>query len=326
MRAGWWTRFFLLGAWSPILQAQDPLEIVDYHVHYFSPAVVSAIENQGFEFSESDYQFKPGPDYYQLERLVENNGASRMVLLSGGFNFQNLNEPAFGTAAKLENDRLAAAVHADPDRLLGFCGLDPLAGHALAEANRCLGALDMHGIKLHFPISNVDIEKTVDRQKLKALFSIAAAHKAPLLIHNSTQGLSGAAYAKSFIKAFLTESPVPLTIIFAHTGGPSTLDPFHFEFLSVMADYPADGTGHEIYFELSGILRSGSNNKEEDLQRLVELINDIGSDHFLFGSDYPMRSAEDYRETLQENLPISDADLKAILQRDLFEPIHSVAQ
>ena len=318
--------FYIVSSWLLFyVTTSEAQDLVDYHIHYFSPAVVEAIEQSGFRFADSDYRFQPGADFYNLERVLENNGADRLVLLSGGFNFGELHEPELATAVKLENDRLADAVREHPDRVRGFCGLDPLAAHVLAEANRCLNTLGLHGIKLHFPISQFDIEKPEHRDRLATLLSIAAAHDAPLLIHNSTQGLSGAAYARSFINAFLDEGPAPLNIIFAHAGGPSTLDPFHFEFLSVMAEYLADDPTHAIHFELSGILRSGSTNREEDRHRLAGLMNEIGPEHFLFGSDYPMRSAAEYLESLRKNLPIESGDLAAIVQRDLFEPGSAVA-
>ena len=46
---------------------------------------------------------------------------------------------------------------------------------------------------------------------------------------------------------------------------------------------------------------------------------DIEPQHFVFGSDYPMRSASRHMEALEERLPIGKGDLDAILQGSIWE-------
>lgn len=67
------------------------------------------------------------------------------------------------------NDAVYAAMKAHPDRILGYCYVNPGYGReALAEIDRCIGELGMIGIKLyrqykaHDPVVYPIIEKAID--------------------------------------------------------------------------------------------------------------------------------------------------------------------
>lgn len=305
---------------TALWSAQGSPSVVDYHVHYFSPEVVAAIEGNGFDFSGSDYQFAVGRDFYEVDRILDNNEATKMVLLSGGFNY-HFDDPAQERkAVERENDRLAAAVAADRDRLYGFCGLDPLEEWALHEAERCVHDLGLHGVKLHLPISGVDLARPDHVTRMETFLGFCAANEIPVLVHNSTDSLPGNEYAGVFIDAFLDESE-PLTVVFAHAGGASSFGEFTVEFLDLFAESFQSGRiprRHQIYFELSAFLAPERIGSDRSIPELRRLVTEIGASRFLFGSDYPMRSSERYLEELSAQLELDPGILAGILRRDLF--------
>lgn len=298
--------------------AEEP-RILDYHVHYFTEEVVEAIQATGFDFSAAGYRYLPGPDLYEVERILENT-PGELVLNSGGFNLRDIEEPErLEAAVQRENDRLAAAVRAHPNRLKGFCGLDPLADHVLRELARCRDELGLHGIKLHLPISGVDLGRPEHLERMSALFTELAADPVPALVHTHIRDMAGSAYAERFIGALL-EPHEGLTVIFAHAGGGSSYDEPTHGFLKTFAWYlghRADPGRNRIYFELSGIF-AGDRFPEGSARELVELVEGIGEEHFLFGSDYPMRDGREYLDEISDRLPLDPGVLAAIAARDVF--------
>lgn len=78
---------------------------------------------------------------------------------------------------RAENDWTAAQVAAHPDRLVGFCGVNPLKPYAMEEIERC--AKDHYlrtGLKLHFGNSDVQLDVPEQVAQLKRVFASANAH------------------------------------------------------------------------------------------------------------------------------------------------------
>jgi uncharacterized protein len=76
------------------------------------------------------------------------------------------------------NDRVLAEAAESGGRLVPFCRLDPHAGDAAGEAERCLDA-GARGIKLH-PRAQKFL---LDDERLAPVFELAADRKVPILIH-----------------------------------------------------------------------------------------------------------------------------------------------
>jgi predicted TIM-barrel fold metal-dependent hydrolase len=76
------------------------------------------------------------------------------------------------------NDRVLADADASGGKLLAFCRLDPHAGDAAAEAERCLDA-GARGIKLHPRAERFRLEERLT----EPIFAVANERRVPVLVH-----------------------------------------------------------------------------------------------------------------------------------------------
>jgi hypothetical protein len=76
------------------------------------------------------------------------------------------------------NDRVMAEAAASDGRLVPFCRLDPHAGGAVAEAERCLDA-GARGIKLHPRAERFRLEEP----ETEPIFAVANERRAPVIVH-----------------------------------------------------------------------------------------------------------------------------------------------
>jgi len=102
--------------------------IVDYHQHLFSPAVTKL--SPALETITAK----------ELVALLDSAGIRRALVLSVAYQFGNPNRPPIDNEyamVKAENDWTSWQVARFPDRLRGFCGVNPLKDYAIAEVTRC---------------------------------------------------------------------------------------------------------------------------------------------------------------------------------------------
>ena len=95
-------------------------------------------------------------------------GIRRAVVLSTAYIFEQPSRQVDAAAEKLrrENDWTSHQVAQFPDRLIGFCGLNPLKDYALEELARCAADPNLRrGLKLHLatPSSTTTIPHTSHR-------------------------------------------------------------------------------------------------------------------------------------------------------------------
>ncbi|HEX8903777.1 MAG TPA: amidohydrolase family protein, partial [Longimicrobiaceae bacterium] len=99
-------------------------------------------------------------DADSLVKLLDAAGIRRGVVLSLAYLFAS---PFFPTTpdeqerVRAENDWTAAQVARYPDRLVGFCSVNPLKDYAIQEIERCARLPRMRGLKLHFANSGVNV-------------------------------------------------------------------------------------------------------------------------------------------------------------------------
>jgi predicted TIM-barrel fold metal-dependent hydrolase len=128
---------------------------VDYHQHLFNR-----------ELKASD-----------LVSLLNAAGMERALVLSVAYQLGNPNKPpvaAEDAKVRAENDWTSQQVATFPDRLRGFCGVNPLKDYAIAEIMRCAQDPQLHfGLKLHFGNSDVDLRNPEHIAKLKKCFGRA---------------------------------------------------------------------------------------------------------------------------------------------------------
>src|SRR5262249_54032894 len=128
-------------AMAPAIEMQDDIRpIVDHHQHLYSPVIAPASRIAPITARD-------------LFALLDAAGIRKGVVLSQAFAFGNPNRatPVQNERGRVieENDWTSREVAQFPDRLVGFCGVNPLRDYALEEIARC--AADPHlraGLKM----------------------------------------------------------------------------------------------------------------------------------------------------------------------------------
>jgi len=291
------------------LTAQAPTNelapVVDHHQHLFSPAagaLASGISTL---------------DARQLVALLDAAGIRRAVVLSVAYQFANPNRPAVQdeyAKVRAENDWTSEQVGQFPDRLVAFCGLNPLKDYALTELARC--ATDSHlynGLKLHFGNSDVDLDNGEHVQKLRMVFRAANQHGMAILVHLrpsvTMKRPYGAAQARVFLNEVLPAAPdVPVEIAHLASAG-SYDDPSVDEALSVFVDAIAQGdarTAH-VYFDVSGF---GMDQWKQHGELVVTRIRQLGLRRMLYGTDGGI-APRTYWAAFR-TLPLSESEFRTI--------------
>jgi predicted TIM-barrel fold metal-dependent hydrolase len=181
-----------------------------------------------------------------------------------------------------------------PDRLIGFCAVNPLKAYALEEIARC--ARDPHlrtGLKLHFGNSDVLLENTKHLEQLQRVFRLADRNGMALVVHaRSTIDRNrpyGALQARLFIERLLPEAPnVPVQI--AHLAASGGYDhPAIDRALSVYVEaIEKDATRMKnVFFDISGVSGLGDWNADRAAQ-VAKRIRQLGLKRLLYGSDSPI--------------------------------------
>ncbi len=181
------------------------------------------------------------------------------------------------------NDRVLAAMRAEPDRFYGFAFINPRYEHYMDELTRCLDA-GMHGIKLALPQYPADLSG----ERIFALCEVAKARNVPVFFH---QGLTPeSSDAAAMVKAFPS-----VTFIVAHAGA-------HYfrEALQLAAAHDNVFVDTSSYFVT--------------VSKLRRLCRKIGPRRLIFGTDVPVMS-RDPSEGLAKirALKLDPADEKCIL-------------
>jgi predicted TIM-barrel fold metal-dependent hydrolase len=247
-----------------------------------------------------------------VARLDEANVA-RAVILSAGY---------FGAPVGLtddanmapENDFVAADVARFPNRLLGFCGIDPLFSSALDEIDRCLALPGMVGVKLHFEASGINLTDPQHVSALAAVFDKLAEHDAPVLMHVSDEfggPLDGARFVA--LSEILTSHP---TVRVAHAHCAGNTDAAEIEFWLRVR-----GSGYDpetSFVDTSACLVFHSDAPLAQRELMVWRLRKWGIERVLFGSDYFAHVGETPRQALDTlaKYPFTQAELDTILGND----------
>lgn len=314
----------------------EPGVVVDHHVHAFGPEVRSWLER------ELDLPPLPELGVEALIQAMDEGGVARAAILSNAYFFARTTErqPADAEAFRAENSRVAAAVARYPERLVGFCGLNPLADEALAELARCGDDLGLTGIKLHLANSGVDLRNEEHLERLGQVFAAANRRGLGIVIHLRTANPDyGAEDARHFADRVLPLAP-DVTVQVAHMAGWGGYDPATDAALGELArpDLPPN-----VIFDLAAVVRPvrepGTPEARElpeapdavpappapdataspdatsvpaptwwpeaRYERLVEQMRALGIERIVFGTDWPEWTAEAYRADLSTHLPLT---------------------
>lgn len=195
------------------------------------------------------------------------------------------------TRVRAENDWVAGQVAQYPDRLVGFCAVNPLREYALREIARCRPS-GLPGLKLHLANARMDFSNPADVEKVRAAFAAANAERLPIIVH--LRGVSptyGARDARTFIERILPAAPdVPVQL--AHLAGWGGYDAANDEtlaaFIAAMESGEIDRS--RLFFDLASVFHvqgavAAGPRTSSWTPVIIRRMREIGLDRILFATD-----------------------------------------
>jgi predicted TIM-barrel fold metal-dependent hydrolase len=299
----------LLASLSSVRTAYaQPVPRADHHQHLFSPAI-AAHENVNTITAKD------------LVSLLDAAGIRKAVVLSVAY---ILGDPTAKIEneydkVKNENDWTSRQVAEFPDRLVGFCSVNPTKDYALEEIDRC--AKDRYlrrGLKLHIANSKVDYHNPAHVARVRQVFAAANRHRMAIVAHMRTSISAkipyGAEEARIFLNEFVTAAPdVPIQI--AHLAGAGGYaDPLVDQALSVFVEAIAksDPRTKHLYFDVTTVALPAA--PAEQLQLIASRIRQLGLRRVLYGSDAATGGNLRPREgwAAFRKLPLTAAEIQVI--------------
>lgn len=261
-----------------------------------------------------------GPSPIPADTLVaqmDAAGVRRAVVLSLGYTWASVTRPPVPdeyARVREENDWTAREAARFPDRLVAFCGVNPLRDYAVEEIGRCARELRAGGLKLHFGNSGVDVRNAQHVEKARAVFAAASRHRLPIVVHLWTRDPGyGAEHSRIFLDRILPAAP-DVVVQVAHMAGAgpgygpdAALEPLA---AAVAAD---DARTRNLYFDVTSTVTTATSAAEADL--VARRIRQIGPERILFGSDGAWGGNPPLRQAwgaFRATLPLTDAELRTI--------------
>jgi predicted TIM-barrel fold metal-dependent hydrolase len=259
--------------------------------------------------------YAPSIDAAKVIEVLDDAGIRYATVLSVAYWFGDPEKQVADrrAATQAENDWVIAETRKYPDRLIPFCGVNPLADYAIAELERCAG-LGVRGMKIHRN-SKFDPAVPEHREKLRQFFRAANSHGLALVIH-----LRGA--PQLYIDHLFPEAPdIPIQI--AHMG--SGVDN-----LKAFADAIAAGKPgtKNLWFDWTQALpiedlwmhgrpggRIGGPLEPGERAEMVALMRAVGISRILYGTDMPLPwnpSPRDWWRKTVLTLPLTDDEIRDI--------------
>jgi len=292
---------------APPQPAAAPL--VDHHQHLFSPASTRITKLEPLDAAD-------------LISYLDAAGIRRATVLSVAYTFASPNRGPVDNEYQLvreENDWTSRQVARFPDRLRGFCGVNPLKDYALDEIARCAKDVGLRtGLKLHFGNSDVQLDNPEHVRRLHRVFRAANDRRMAIVVHLHANISQRRPYGAREVRVFLNEllpAAPDVVVQIAHLAGGGPLDDEGAEeALSVFVDAVAnrDPRMAHVYFDVSGI--AGLGNWSEHLDHVAARLRQLGLPRVLFGCDGARGGNLAPRECWAafRQLPLSDAEFGVI--------------
>jgi uncharacterized protein len=218
---------------------------------------------------------------------------------------------------KAENDWISKEVAQYPDRLIGFCGINPLKDYALQELARCAKIPQLrHGLKLHFGNSEVDYHNAQNIEQLRRVFRAANDFRMAIVVHMRPSVTLKMTYGRDEALIFLNEIlPAALDVVvqIAHLGGPGGYGPLIDQALSVFSEAISkdDPRTKHLWFDVTTVVDPRFTGDQKTL--LATRLRALGVGRILYGSDAPSPTnlPRDGWATFRQ-LPLSDEELQII--------------
>ena len=288
--------------------------LADHHQHLFSAELAALMSTTP---PVASAQPRTAAD---LIAQLDAAGIRRAVVLSTAYNFEQPSRKADAAAEKLrrENDWTSQQVAKFPDRLIGFCSLNPLKDYALDELARCAKDPNLRrGLKLHFGNSVVDYHNPGHIERVRQIFRAANDYRMSLVVHlraSVTQKLPyGRAEALMFLNDLMPAVPDVVVQVAHLAGAGSWQDESAQQALEVLADAVArrDPRTRLLYFDVTAL---GAAATPDTAQRFAAMIRQLGTDRVLFGSDATTEKTTpgDAWVALRKLLPLTDGEFRVI--------------
>ncbi len=244
--------------------------IIDIHTHAFPRAICRTRE----DFFDNEPAFKllydaPKARLVEAEEtiaMMDEQGVDKSVIF--GFPWRTAD------TFKRNNDYILDVVDRFPDRLIGFCCLDPLHPEAPDEVQRCLAA-GLCGVgELAFYTSGIDEQCLAG---LEPIMALAAGYDLPIMIHtNEPVGHLYPGKAPNTLAQIyaLARRFTHNRIILAHWGGGI--------FFYALLKKEVRDTLANVWFDTAA---SPYLYQPEIYQQAIAL---AGEEKILLGSDYPL--------------------------------------
>ena len=175
----------------------------DHHQHLFSPELAALMST-----TPPVAAAKPRTAT-DLVAQLDAAGIRRAVVLSTVYIFEQPSRQVDAAAEKLrrENDWTSHQVAQYPDRLIGFCGLNPLKDYALEELARCAADPNLRrGLKLHLGNSVVDYHNPAHIAQVRRVFRAANDHRMAIVVHVRASVTANLQYGHDEAVIFLDSS------------------------------------------------------------------------------------------------------------------------
>ena len=293
-----------------------------YHQHLLSPAAAALLrtprKDAAAGATAKPFPYPPQITADDLIRELDAAGIRRAVVLSTAYFFASPQRDVTDRYAKLraDNDWTIEQAERYPDRLVVFCGVNPLAAHAIDELERCSKFPIVKGMKLHFGNSQVDVTNPDHVAQVRRLFRAANERRMAIVVHLWTSfGNYGARQAEIFLAQILPEAPdIPVQIAHLAGAGPG----YEHDEDDALAVYAAaierrDPRMRQVWFDVTTNVIDSEPPATTAL--IVRRLREIGLARVLFGSDMSLPGNPPVGEqwaTLRRKLPLTSGELEIL--------------
>lgn len=193
-----------------------------------------------------------------------------------------------GTSTIEQNNLVYNAMCEYPDKIEGYCFINPKDKNAINEIDRCLGDYKMKGVKFHSWKHGYYPDNC---PQLEDIFKSISSYKVHVQCHSGT-----APMATPFTWARWAKKFPNIDFVFTHTG----YYEFGYSCIEAVKDIP------NIFVETSG---------QMEVEVLRKSIDILGSNRVVFGVDWPYKITNIEIEKFYE-LNLSDSDLENIFYKN----------
>ena len=301
------------------------------HIAYFQLGLVKGRDG-GWRIKSETPGFRSEPPQQpvlaeQVVAMLDAAGVGRGVVLSGavaiGGRYLDIYRGAETPAdrypkVRAENDWTARQVSRFPNRLVSFCGFNPLEPYALDELKRC-ATTGHRGLKLHFLESEVDLKNPGHVEKVRRVFELANSLRLPIVVHvanNEGTAEESRANVLTFLGKIVAAAPgVPVQVAHLWGGGG-----FSEAALAAYADAVSSGNPatRNLYFDIAEaplVAAQYGEKKQEILQAIASRIRQIGVSRILFGSDVSGKGHLEPQAAWQQfryEVPLTDEEFRTV--------------